>query len=124
MSRFALGNLFLAASIGCAALSQVLLKGVLRTSPPGDLGSLLSTLLGPGRFGRSALALALVASGFVCWLQALSRLDLSYAYPVACASILVVALLSWLVLGEPLSIRAWIGTLLVLAGVALLAPGR
>jgi undecaprenyl phosphate-alpha-L-ara4N flippase subunit ArnE len=65
-----------------------------------------------------------VASGFVCWLQALARLDLSYAYPLACASILVVAVLSWLVLGEPLSIRVWIGTLLVLAGVALLAPGR
>ena len=122
MSRFVLGNVYLAASIGCAALSQVLLKGVLRASEPGDLGALVGALASPGRVARSGIALALVASGFVCWLQALARLDLSYAYPIACASILVVALLSWLVLGEPLSVRAWIGTLLVLAGVALLSP--
>ncbi len=124
MSRFVLGNVFLAASIGCAALSQVLLKAVLRGSDPGDLRALLGALFASGRGATSGLALVLVASGFVCWLQALTRLDLSYAYPIACASILVVAFLSWLVLGEPLSARAWVGTLLVLAGVALLAPGR
>ena len=125
LSRFVAGNLFLGASIACAAVSQVLLRGVLRASAPGDLRALLGALLlGPGRLLRTAIAGTLVALGFVCWLQSLARLELSYAYPIACASILLVALLSWIVLGEPLSARAWLGTLLVLAGVALLAPGR
>jgi len=124
MSRFVLGNLFLLASIGCAALSQVVLKGVLRASEPGDLRTLCTALLGPGRRVRTAAALTLVALGFLCWLQALARLELSYAYPIACASVLVVAFLSWIVLGEPLPARAWLGTLLVLAGVALLSPVR
>ena len=124
MSRFVAGNLCLVASIGCAALSQVLLRGVLRASDPGDLRALFSALLGPARLARTTIALTLVALGFLCWLQALARLELSYAYPIACASVLVVAFLSWIVLGEPLPARAWLGTLLVLAGVALLAPGR
>ncbi len=124
MARFVSGNLFLLISILCAATSQVLLKGVLGGTESGGVRALVTTLLAPGRIGRTSIAALLVVAGFVAWLQALARLDLSYAYPIACASVLLVAFLSWLVLGEPLPPRAWLGTLLVLAGVALLAPGR
>jgi len=124
MSRFVAGNLFLLASIACAASSQILLKGVLGETEAGGLRSLFAALLAPERILRTAIAAGLVGAGFLGWLQALARLDLSYAYPIACASVLVVAVLSWLVLGEPLSPRAWLGTVLVLTGIALLAPGR
>lgn len=122
MNRFVQGNLFLLASMISAATSQVLLKTVLRELPPGADWRAWSALLAPGRALRTVIAAALLVAGFAGWVLALSRLPLSYAYPVACASIVIVALLSALVLDEALTPRMWLGTLLVLAGVALLVP--
>ncbi|HXV77815.1 MAG TPA: EamA family transporter, partial [Candidatus Polarisedimenticolaceae bacterium] len=120
MSKFALGNLFLLLSMVSAASSQVLLKvllGEYHSSGSGVSG--LRAWLTADRALRGGASMVLLVVGFLCWLAALSRLELSYAYPIACSSILIVALLSAVFLGEAVTPRMWIGTVLVLAGIAL-----
>ena len=68
----------------------------------------------------AAAGLLCLAGGFCAWIASLSRLDLSYAYTLTCASALIVAALSVVVLGKSVSPRMWLGTILVTAGVGLL----
>ena len=82
------------------------------------------------RFGLSALVRMFsnpfVILGFasygissVCYLMALSRLDLSVAYPTAGLGYVVVLLVSAVVLHEPVGLLRWLGVLLIFAGVWL-----
>jgi transporter family protein len=123
MSKVVAGNVFLGLSILMASVSQILLKALLAglAQDAGMMGTAKHLLAGP-RFWRTGLAGVLVAGGFACWLMCLSRLDLSYAYPIACGSALLVALMSVVFLGEPVTIKVWIGTLLIMAGTLVLAP--
>ena len=123
MTRFVAGNVFLLLSMLCASTSQLILKTVLRgVDPPGLAWSSWQPFLAPERFMRGAGAMILIVSGFGFWVLALARLELSYAYPIACSSILFVALLSAAFLGEPITPKMWAGTVLILIGVALLTP--
>ncbi len=56
------------------------------------------------------------------WALCLSRLSLSYAYPVASTSVLLIAVFSVVVLGEAISLKMWAGTALILVGIVLLRP--
>ena len=67
------------------------------------------------------LGLACYGVTALLWLVILSRLDLSYAYPVVCSSVLLVAFFSGLFLGETITIRTWCATALILVGLVLLA---
>lgn len=123
MTRFFYGNLFLLSSMICAATSQILLKGVLQEiAPPGLAPSSWRPLLTSDRVLRGGAAGSLVVVGFVFWVLCLARLPLGYAYPVACSSIVIVALLGVLFLGESITPRMLVGTLLITLGVALLTP--
>lgn len=55
------------------------------------------------------------------WLLALSRLDISYAFPLLSTSFVLVALLSRLLLGEFISWKRWIAILVICLGVILIA---
>jgi multidrug transporter EmrE-like cation transporter len=70
------------------------------------------------------VALVLLGTGFVFWMMSLNKLDLSYAYPVACSSAVIITLFSVLFLGEAVSIKGWCGTVLIILGIILLAPSR
>ena len=123
MSRFLAGNVLLLLSMACASTSQVILKTVLRgVDPPGLAWSSWQPFLAPERLLPGAGAMTQIVGGFVFWVLALARLELSYAYPVACSSILFVALLSAVFLGEPITPKMWAGTVLILVGVVLLTP--
>jgi drug/metabolite transporter (DMT)-like permease len=123
MTRFAVGNLFLLLSMACASTSQLILKAALRgVDPPGLGWSTWKPFLAPDRLARGGGAMVLIVAGFGFWVLALTRLELSYAYPIACSSILFVALLSALFLGEPITPKMWAGTVLILIGVVLLTP--
>jgi drug/metabolite transporter (DMT)-like permease len=123
MTRFAAGNFFLLLSMACGSTSQLILKAVLRdVDPPGLTWSSWQPFLSPDRLLRGGGAMILIVAGFGFWVLALARLELSYAYPIACSSILFVALLSALFLSEPITPRMWIGTVLILIGVVLLTP--
>jgi len=55
------------------------------------------------------------------WLLALSRLDISYAFPLLSTSFVLVALLSRLLLGEFISWKRWAAIFVICFGVILIA---
>jgi drug/metabolite transporter (DMT)-like permease len=65
--------------------------------------------------------LALYAGGTVFWLAALSRVDLSYAYPFASLSYIVMLLAAWLLFEEQITPLRLLGTLVVGIGVLLIS---
>jgi uncharacterized membrane protein len=66
----------------------------------------------------------MIVGGFVFWTLSLTKLNLSYAYPIACSSALLVAFLSAAVLGETVTLKTWMGTLLIVLGTALIVPSK
>jgi drug/metabolite transporter (DMT)-like permease len=123
MSRFAIGNVYLLLSVSLATGSQVLLKRLIdEFQRDADLCASLRAFATPAHLARGALATGMLVAGFLFWIACLVRLDLSYAYPIACSSVLLVALFSVLFLGEPVTLRVWLGTLLILGGLVLLTP--
>jgi multidrug transporter EmrE-like cation transporter len=60
-----------------------------------------------------------VFSGALVWLVVLSRMPLSWAYPMLSLGYILVLFLSKVVLGEHVSPIRWFGTLIVIAGVWL-----
>lgn len=67
----------------------------------------------------SALTAALAAS--FSWMLALTKLPLSTAYPMTSASFLIVLVASIFFLGEAATFWKLLGTLLVVAGVVIIA---
>ncbi|POZ99574.1 transporter, partial [Pseudomonas sp. MWU12-2312b] len=61
---------------------------------------------------------------FLVWLEALSRAPLSLLFPAAALAYCGVVLASKLVLGETVSRRRWLGTLVISAGVMLVCVGH
>ncbi len=125
MSRFFVGNLFLALSILMAAVSQVMLKALMsELDPNAGIVQKLQQLLVSSRLWRAALVATLIVAGFLCWVTCLSKLDLSYAYPIACGSALLITLLSVMFLGETVTWHVWVGTFLIMLGTVFLAPSK
>ena len=67
----------------------------------------------------SSFASALVAS--FTWIAALTKFDLSFAYPFTSLAFLLVMFLSFYLFSEPLSWQKLVGTLLIVAGTILVA---
>ncbi len=69
----------------------------------------------------SALAAALLAA--VSWMAAMTRLDLSHAYPLTSLSFVLVVLLSGWLFHEPVTGPKIAGIVLVCAGIAIGSQG-
>ena len=120
MSKFVLGNLFLFLSILTASTGQVIIKSVFLGLPSdASTWEAIKIIILTERVWRTGFAAVLIVLGFLCWLLCLHRLPLSYAYPIACSSVLVVTFLCVWLLGETVSWRLWVGTLLIALGSSL-----
>lgn len=100
------GHLFLKAGmnkIGTISLDQLLFSFSKIFSTPFVLLGLLSYV--------SSVAMYMVV---------LSRVDISYAYPLMMVGYVLIVLFSWQIFGEPFSSFKWIGIALILVGVFLL----
>src|SRR3978361_1689117 len=77
--------------------------------------------------GRSYLFLVLsgLATGasWLCYFRALKLGDAARVAPIDKLSVVLVAVIGVLVLGEQLSVRAWIGVALIAGGAVLVAIG-
>lgn len=123
MSRFLVGNLYLLGSMCCVTVSHIMIKALIDQTPDFSLSwSTVESFLTRDRLLRGFVAGVFLVAGFLTWLLSLSKLELSYAYPVASCSVLFISLFSVVVLGEALTMRMWIGTALILVGVILLRP--
>lgn len=71
-----------------------------------------------------------VLSGFVaaflaslCWMAAMTRLEMSYAYPFMSLSFVLVVAAGAIFYGEPLTLAKLAGVLMVIAGLVVIARG-
>ena len=109
-------------TVAFATYSQLVLKWQMNEIGPlpADLGgkwlALAQALLRP--WIVSALA-ATFLSG-LCWMVALSKFDLSYAFPFTGLGFIVMFAAGALLFGEQVSYAKLAGTLMVLAGLAML----
>jgi len=113
----ALGLLLLA--ILLASLGQILLKLGLRSLGPGA---------GATEALRSIVTNAMVFGGFasyglssLVYIIAISKLPLSYAYPMVAISYVIVAVLSWMLLNEQVPPLRIAGLAVIIVGVVMLA---
>lgn len=113
-------------SVAMSALAQILLRhGMSRPSVQAALGqgetvpAVLAIATSPGVIG----GLALYGLGAMVWLLVLARVPVSMAYAFVALGFLLTMALGCLVLGEVLTLRKVAGTLLVAAGVWLVATG-
>lgn len=107
---------------------QIMLKrgvaaiGPLALSPETAVSVVLGLALNP----LVIAGLAVYMSGTFFWLLALSRVDLSFAYPFASLNYVVVLLGAWLILGEQPTLARVFGVLAICLGVWAVAatPAR
>jgi drug/metabolite transporter (DMT)-like permease len=107
--------------LGSAAGQLLLKKGM------NDLGPITLNLIQlPSVLWRMAtnpnifIGLTIYLIGTVFWLAALSRVDLSYAYPFASISYVIMLVASWQMFGEKISLSRLLGTLVIGIGVLLI----
>lgn len=83
----------------------------------GLVGSYLRVFLSP----LVILGLGIYVLGVFFWLYALSKVDLSYAYPFVSLSYVLVILASWMFLGEHITPLRGAGVAAICVGVLLIA---
>lgn len=98
---------------------QVLAAGAFPETPAEKLLFLARLLINP--WIVSALAAALAAA--VTWMAAMTRLDLSHAYPFLSAVFVLVPLASVLLFNEPVTTPKVIGLALIVAGIVIGGQG-
>jgi drug/metabolite transporter (DMT)-like permease len=69
------------------------------------------------------LGLALFGLSAVVWLAVLSKASLSFAYPFASLTYVLIVLFDQFVLHEPVTALRWSGVLLIVAGIILVSRG-
>ncbi len=72
----------------------------------------------------TVLGVALYAISAIFWISALSRVELSYAYPMLAAGYVFVGAAAWRMWGEAFGVQRVIGTLVVAIGVILVGTSR
>ncbi len=116
MPVFPIILLLIAVSLGAAG--QLCLKyGVSLLGESPSLVTVLKGILTPYVFG----GFVLYAVSSILYLNVLSRLDLSYAYPFVALGFVFVTVASWYFLDEALPMLRIVGVALILAGVFTVA---
>lgn len=118
-----LSIVYILISVLAGAVGQIMLKRGMSSMGPltfafSELGSML------WRIGTNPFVvggLAIYVSGTLFWLMALSRVELSYAYPFASLSYVVMLIASWLLFREEISVMRLAGTLVIGLGVLLIS---
>jgi len=118
--------LILIAVVVASALAHILLK--VGMNQVGEVG--LDQLKAPARLVASLFAtpsivaaVPIYALSFVGWVFVLSRLRLSLAYPALALTYVVIPLVAWAILSEPVSRTHWAGIFLVALGLVLIVRG-
>jgi drug/metabolite transporter (DMT)-like permease len=118
-----LAVVYILISVLTGAIGQVLLKKGMMTMGPVTLtlNQLPTTLWRMATNPYVVIGLLIYVGGTVFWLSALSRVDLSYAYPFASLSYVVMLAASWLLFHENITPIRLLGTVIVGLGVFLIS---
>jgi drug/metabolite transporter (DMT)-like permease len=109
-------------SVATGVAGQTVLK--LGVSQPGALDATANLFSLVGLIVRSPLVLLgllLYGIGALAWIAVLARLDLSMAYPFLALNFVLITLVSRLVLGEHVPAMRWLGILVIVSGILLVA---
>ncbi len=109
--------------IGLSVTGELLLKHGMNRFGPLDLSlpTLLPTLFRVFTQPTVFLGFVLIFSASIFWLAVISRVNLSYAYPLLALGYVVTALLSRLLFGEAISPTRWAGIAVICFGVFLVS---
>jgi drug/metabolite transporter (DMT)-like permease len=122
-SQMSVAIAYILVSVVLGAMGQILLKkgmggmGPLTLSAD-QLGSILWRIV---TSPYVVIGLGIYVCGTLFWLMALSRVDLSYAYPFASLGYVVMLVASWQLFNENISPLRLAGTLMVCLGVFLIS---
>lgn len=104
------------------AAAQIVLKQGMRTI--GTFAFTLDNLVPIGlRVGLNPfvlLGIAFYGISVIVWLMVLSRVDVSYAYPMLSVGYIVAALAGRIFFGEPVDLTRWAGIITICIGVWLI----
>ena len=105
------------------AVGQLLLKHGMNTLGPLTLSvsDIFTTLLKMAANPFVIIGLTVYVASTVFWLTALSRVDLSYAYPFASLSYVIMLVASWQIFQENISPLRILGTFVIAMGVFLVS---
>jgi drug/metabolite transporter (DMT)-like permease len=107
--------------IGSESVAQIAMKlgsSGLADKPLG-LDWLTTALSSPGVL----VAITCYVCSFFIWMLILRITSLSKAFPLSSVVFVTVLLASWLGLGEHISTLHWIGVMVIVAGIAVMAEG-
>ncbi len=110
-------------SVSLNAAAQLLLRAAMRGGLPSGgapLAMLLDIALRPGVIA----GIACYGISLVVWILVLSRVEASFAYPFLGVGFVIVAVAGAVLLGEAFTARKIIATVVIAAGVAIMAGGR
>ncbi len=115
--------IYILISVINGAIGQLLLKKGMSTMGPitlslGEIGTLLWKM---GTNPFVVTGLGIYALSTVIWLAALSRVDLSYAYPFVSLSYVIMLIASWFLFHENITPLRLLGTLVIVVGVLLVS---
>ena len=115
--------LYILISVLGSAMGQLLLKKGMNSMGPVTLSltHLPSILWQMATNPNIFFGLAIYMVGTVFWLAALSRVDLSFAYPFASFNYVVMLVASWLIFDEKITLSRLLGTLVIGIGVILIS---
>ena len=123
VSKMNLAIVYILVAVLAGAVGQILLKKGM-----GSMGALTlsfdqlwSILWRIGTNPYVIIGLIIYVCGTVFWLAALSRVDLSYAYPFASLSYIVMLIASWQLFNEDITPIRLLGTIVVGLGVFLIS---
>jgi drug/metabolite transporter (DMT)-like permease len=116
-NKLLIGYSLAAASIGLAALGQVLMKAGVGS---GGLGGLAATLLGAATQPLVVAGLVAYVISSALWLIVLSRMNLTAVYPLGSASYVIVVLAARF-MGEQVTFARWAGVFVIVVGIVLVS---
>ncbi|GAA4359387.1 SMR family transporter [Variovorax defluvii] len=108
------------------SVAQLLLKAGARTLGQVSMGSLASLMAAAWGAGTQPWVLLGLVCYFVSaglWILALTRVDVTVAYPMLSMGYVIAALLAWQIFGEPLTANRVLGIAIILIGVVVLSRG-
>lgn len=111
-------------SVVLAAVAQLALKyGMNQVGAIGrsELGSPVATAVRVFRQPAVFGGFALFGLSAVLWLVVLSRASLSFAYPFAGITYVLILIFDRMVLGEPVTTLRWTGVFLIIGGLVLIS---
>jgi multidrug transporter EmrE-like cation transporter len=120
-----MGYLYIFGTILFTVYGQIIIKwqvsnaGVFPVDAAGKMCFLLRLAVNP--WVISSLCGAFLA--FLCWMAAMTKFDLSYAYPFMSLSFVFVLILSTLFFHEPVTAAKVLGVIFIMAGIIIGAKG-